>query len=277
MKVLCFVLVVASLPVGELRETCDITACEALQQSQIELREFADYLEDQNTNSYLMKLERRLRSLEQPVWEISKANERWIDCGKGPCKCRPETKSVTCWQKDLQILPSDQTLPHDVISIDLGINKLTTLNKYAFRSMTHLAELDLFDNLLDHLPDNIFMELESLKYLRLHKNQIEEIHPDVLLYLRSLQTFDISDNLIKELPAKLFRGNSNLILLHLSRNKIRSIPETLFNGLMALEDLDLSNNDLQTIPKFALSDLKSLKRLYLTENNITLLPTDRIE
>lgn len=46
--------------------TCEINACEALEQSQMNLREFADNLEENNTNNYLVKLERRLRSLEQP-------------------------------------------------------------------------------------------------------------------------------------------------------------------------------------------------------------------
>lgn len=45
---------------------CDINACEALEQSKIDLQEFIDSLEDNNNNSYLLKLERRLRSLEQP-------------------------------------------------------------------------------------------------------------------------------------------------------------------------------------------------------------------
>ncbi|KAJ8928928.1 hypothetical protein NQ314_018442 [Rhamnusium bicolor] len=47
-------------------DTCEMNACEALEQSQIDLREFADSLEENNTKSYLIRLERRLRSLEQP-------------------------------------------------------------------------------------------------------------------------------------------------------------------------------------------------------------------
>lgn len=44
---------------------CEINACQALEQSQMHLREFADTLEDDNTNGYLIRLERRLRALEQ--------------------------------------------------------------------------------------------------------------------------------------------------------------------------------------------------------------------
>lgn len=45
---------------------CDINACEALEKSQMNLQELVDKLEDNNSNDYLVKLERRLRSLEQP-------------------------------------------------------------------------------------------------------------------------------------------------------------------------------------------------------------------
>lgn len=47
-------------------DVCEISACQALEQSQINLREFADNLEDDNINDHLTKLERRLRALEQP-------------------------------------------------------------------------------------------------------------------------------------------------------------------------------------------------------------------
>lgn len=47
-------------------ETCDMTACEAYEKSQMDLRELMDTLEDNKTDSYFQRLERRLRSLEQP-------------------------------------------------------------------------------------------------------------------------------------------------------------------------------------------------------------------
>lgn len=96
---------------------CEINACEALEQSKIDLQEYVDAVEDSNNNSYLVKLERRLRSLEQPVWKISTLNMRWVDCSQGPCTCRPATKSLSCWQQGILALPSVQILPHDVVSM----------------------------------------------------------------------------------------------------------------------------------------------------------------
>lgn len=52
-----------------------------------------------------------------------------------------------------------------IVFRDLGINSLTTLNKMAFRGLTYLTELDLFDNEIDYLPPDIFRKLNSLVYL----------------------------------------------------------------------------------------------------------------
>ncbi|RZC38999.1 leucine-rich repeat-containing protein 15 [Asbolus verrucosus] len=279
MRPLLFILL---LPLVKSEEyLCEINACEALEQSKIDLQEFIDSLEENNNNSYLLRLERRLRALEQPVWKISKLNERWIECAQGPCKCRPETKSLSCWQQNLPVLPATQILPQDTVSIvnlnvsfsDLGINGLTTLNKNAFLMLSYLSELDLFDNKLDHLPDSIFDDLHSLQYLRLHKNKIEDIPDDLLLKLRNLQTLDMSNNKIRQLPPHFFRGNPKIIVLHMSRNIIKILPQTLFNNLELLEDLDLSNNKIERLPKFLFTDLKNLKRLQLAENRIDYLPS----
>lgn len=118
------------------------------------------------------------------VWTISKDNNRWIECSKGPCTCLSETKSISCWQQNMPSLPSEQVIPHDVTVMlvtvyskpilnlskfwnfrDLGMNKLTTINKDAFKHLLFLTELEIFDNELDYLPETIFDDLEDLKYL----------------------------------------------------------------------------------------------------------------
>jgi len=48
------------------------------------------------------------------VWTIMSGVDRWKRCNHGPCKCRTETHSVSCWRKDLEEIPPGQTLPYDV-------------------------------------------------------------------------------------------------------------------------------------------------------------------
>lgn len=52
-------------------EFCEINACEALMQSEMKLKEFSDDLEKDGSQNYLIKLERRVRSLEQPGMYLS--------------------------------------------------------------------------------------------------------------------------------------------------------------------------------------------------------------
>lgn len=49
------------------KPVCEMTPCQALEESLIQLTEFADKIEEKSRiNDYLKNLERRLRSLEQP-------------------------------------------------------------------------------------------------------------------------------------------------------------------------------------------------------------------
>lgn len=66
MRLFLYLLVITSTKVKPDDYVCEINACEALEQSKIDLQEFIDSLEDNNNNSFLVRLERRLRSLEQP-------------------------------------------------------------------------------------------------------------------------------------------------------------------------------------------------------------------
>lgn len=51
---------------------CELSACQALDKSSIQIKELADRVEDgKKTSEYLTELERRLRSLEQPGRLIS--------------------------------------------------------------------------------------------------------------------------------------------------------------------------------------------------------------
>ncbi|GLV37748.1 uncharacterized protein CBL_06551 [Carabus blaptoides fortunei] len=247
---------------------CNLTACDAVEICRREIKEKRIVDNEEHTDSMLIKLERRLRSLEQPVWTTHIGNDRWIRCAAGSCKCRPETKSVSCWHAQMSVLPANQIIPHDIINIDLAINQLTTLNKGAFHGLTHLTELDLFDNRIDFLPEPIFEDLDSLSNLRLHKNSLDELSKDIFLKLRNLKSLDLSQNSIKSLSGGLFRGNMKINIIHLSRNKVMDLSEDVFADLSMLEDLDMTTNKLKYLKKNIFKDLISLKRLKLAENLI---------
>lgn len=67
----------------------------------------------------MKKLERRLSSVEQPIWKISKGElNEWIVCGQGNrCRCLAGTKSLNCWNYRLENVPVMQTIPKDIVNM----------------------------------------------------------------------------------------------------------------------------------------------------------------
>ncbi|KAK5645623.1 hypothetical protein RI129_004087 [Pyrocoelia pectoralis] len=257
-------------------DSCQINACDAIESMEKILHTQLALLNvsESDLRYEIIKLERRVRSLEQPVWPISNSDDRWHNCIQGPCKCKPETKSISCWNKHIAALPPGQVVPQDLQTLDLGVNFLSTLNKDSFKNLPRLTELDLFNNKINHLPEKIFENLWEIQYLTLHKNFLQEISESIFIDLRHLKTLDLSYNKLQSLPSRLFAGNPNLVVLHVSGNMVKVLPMNLFNNLHHLEDLDLSSNLIGVIPESIFHGLSKVKRLKLAENKIENLPLE---
>ncbi|XP_076296050.1 uncharacterized protein LOC143216659 isoform X2 [Lasioglossum baleicum] len=171
----------------------------------------------------LSRLERRLRAVEQPVWQMGATEEDWEICAEGPCRCQPEIKSVSCWRQDLLDLPAAQLVPRDVLKLDLGGNRLTALHRDTFLDMTRLNHLDLSDNSIEHLPLNLFFSLHAVTHLRLSKNLLRELHRSQFFRMRNLRMLDASSNRLRALPESLFLSTNLLVLLDLSCNRIGTL------------------------------------------------------
>jgi hypothetical protein len=73
---------------------------------------------EQSIEHRLNDVERRLRSVEQPIWKIEKANEgSWTHCTEGTCRCQAVIKSVSCWRMRLKHIPTDQTIPNNIVQM----------------------------------------------------------------------------------------------------------------------------------------------------------------
>ncbi|KAG8253227.1 hypothetical protein J6590_039567 [Homalodisca vitripennis] len=295
-------------------DICDITACDALRRMREEIAGGSlldpgkPPVYEESQEDRINKIERRLRSVEQPceyraflkfslieksltktvallilkclefpspavpVWRKNVEEDRWYRCCEGPCRCRPETFALSCWRQELDELPSNQYVPNDIRVIDLGINQITSLNRDAFKGLHRLVELDMFDNRIDFLPSVIFDNLDSLAHLRLHRNRLEDLHGKLFHKLANLETLDLSTNSIRRLAATLFRGTPRLVVLHLASNALEDLPESVFRGLVRLEELDLSSNVFLEFPIGIFKGLTNLKRLKLHDNRLKQLP-----
>ncbi|XP_015172060.1 PREDICTED: carboxypeptidase N subunit 2-like isoform X2 [Polistes dominula] len=204
--------------------------------------------------SRLSSLERRLRAVEQPVWQIGTTHEDWEICAEGPCKCVPETKSLSCWRYGLLDVPPSQVVPNDILKLDLGSNQMTALHRDTFLDMTQLNQFAI--------------------HLRISKNLLRELHQNQFVKVRNLRILDASSNRLQTLPESLFIANSVLVLLDFSNNLISYLPNGTFHGLKTLEELLLSHNRLTTLQSGVFRDLINTKCLKLDNNRLGKLPAD---
>lgn len=66
----------------------------------------------------LLEVERRLRSVEQPIWKIIGENEdAWDKCTEGICRCHATIKSLSCWRADMLHLPPLQVIPTNIMKM----------------------------------------------------------------------------------------------------------------------------------------------------------------
>ncbi|XP_047366957.1 carboxypeptidase N subunit 2-like isoform X3 [Vespa velutina] len=224
----------------------------------------------EDIESRLSSLERRLRAVEQPVWQIGTSHEDWEICAEGPCKCVPETKSLSCWRYGLLDVPPSQMVPNDILKLDLGSNQMTALHRDTFLDMTQLNQLDLSGNYIEHLPLNLFFSLHSAVHLRISKNFLRELHQNQFVKI-SLEELNLRGNLLTEIPDNLFSSLERLLTLELSSNRLTHIRPLAFDGLAALKELLLGQNYIKTLTPGLFDSANSLERLILYANSIEVL------
>ncbi|XP_023810762.1 leucine-rich repeats and immunoglobulin-like domains protein 1 [Oryzias latipes] len=211
-----------------------------------------------------------------------------------PCaqNCTCDGDSVDCSRLELTATPLD--LPARTVSLNLGHNKLTSINPEAFASLPNLRELHLDHNELTSIPD-LGHFASRIVSLYLHHNNIRSIDGRRIRELVSVETLDLSNNEITELRGHCFpaglqirdlylsnnkisvlelgaldRLGSSLQVLRLSRNRISQIPIRAFQ-LPRLTQLELNRNRIRQIEGLTFQGLSSLEVLKLQRNSISKL------
>ncbi|KAI8428919.1 hypothetical protein MSG28_007544 [Choristoneura fumiferana] len=256
---------------------CSLTACEVLDAvTKGHQRQDSRGQGNCVADLHWRQLDRRLRAIEQPTWTITFGQSRWRQCGRNVCRCDVARRSLNCWRANLATLSADLLVPSDLVTIDLGTNKLRTLHKTTFKGMRSLSELDMFDNHVEYLPAGIFDSLVNLRILRLQRNYLEEIDSETFRSSKKLFHVDLSNNFLYTLPEKLFANNSLLETVDISNNQVIYIPSDSFIGLDSLRVLDLSNNKIQQIENGTFF-LRTLRILKFSENRIVNITENAFE
>ncbi|KAF4528005.1 hypothetical protein B566_EDAN002188 [Ephemera danica] len=120
--------------------------------------------------------------------------------------------------------------------------RIRKLDRYTFRKLTNLVELDLSYNFLTTVPSHILDSIGELRELKLTGNPIQRIMNDAFQYVPHLVRLELSECRIGTLEHRSFFGLTALEWLKLDSNIISSIrPETI-TSLTSLHELDLHGN-----------------------------------
>lgn len=180
--------------------------------------------------------------------------------------------------------------------LELGHNKLQSLEPGFLRNQKKLQKLNLWGNSLRNLNKDSFIGLDLVDELDLSANGIESVEHDLLFHLTNLTEINLSTNNFATLPEGLFANNRKLKTFKLLENRVTmdtlpsellanltsleivlikcelaKLPEDIFEGSHMIKTIRLENNKLDDLPDGLFRDQKSLEKLDLSGNLISQL------
>ncbi|CAF99355.1 unnamed protein product [Tetraodon nigroviridis] len=189
-----------------------------------------------------------------------------------PCRCSAAPPQVNCSDGQLAAVPD--ALPEDTQVLNLRRNRIRTLVRQQFRTLTQLVDLDLSDNKMASIEAEAFLGLRGLLTLSLARNSLKIFPAGAFSGLPSLRTLDISDNQILVFLDSTFRDLSALQRLKAAGNDLVFVSPQAFAGLTSLQELHLDGCNLSAVPSEALAQLPGLRRFHFLCLSLKTLPSD---
>lgn len=171
------------------------------------------------------------------------------------------------------ISPSDFELTTNLTELVVS-NQLQTVRRGIFPSTNKLTFLSFESNRISTIEDYAFETLTRLFSLKLQTNQLETIKRHTFTGLNVLFVLNLNQNRIRVIENGAFDGLSQLQFLHLQQNQLETLYDEVFHGLNSLIDISLSSNKLSRINE-SLKYLNKIKKIDLNYNQI--LDLDLIE
>lgn len=183
------------------------------------------------------------------------------------CKWKSGKESVICFNANLSVVPlhldrGTQVLDltgNNIVAIRndefsqaglLNLQKIyvskckiKTLERFAFRHLINLVELDLSYNLLQVIPSHVLSSIPELRELKLSGNPIGKISDDAFIDVRQLVRLELNDCKIVQIESQAFRGlEESLRWLKLDHNGLSEVNASTFTILQGLHELELAGN-----------------------------------
>ncbi|KAM9324350.1 extracellular matrix protein 2-like [Gastrophryne carolinensis] len=167
-------------------------------------------------------------------------------------------------------LTSLPLLPSSLQELKVNDNKLKEINRYSFRGLSNLLNLELEGNSFHdgNVSPLSFKPLKKLIYLRLNRNEFRALPSGLPA---TIQELHLESNHIEAIHEGILNKTLNLSIIALSNNRLQEdrIAPRAWIHLQNVESLDLSHNRLVHVPSFL---PQGLKQLILHHNHIELIP-----
>lgn len=153
----------------------------------------------------------------------------------------------------------------DLKWINLGNNRIRSMEKQVFEKLPNLLYLYMQRNFLKEIPNNLPAGLEQL---RLGRNHISKIAPGAFNKMEHLVLLDLHHNRISDsnLAKNIFKDLKNLVQLNLAHNILRKMPANIPNSI---SQLFLDKNKIEDIPLNYFKDFTNLAFVRLNHNHLT--------
>uniref|UniRef100_A0A3B1K3N7 Proline and arginine rich end leucine rich repeat protein n=1 Tax=Astyanax mexicanus TaxID=7994 RepID=A0A3B1K3N7_ASTMX len=153
----------------------------------------------------------------------------------------------------------------DLKWINLGNNRVRSIDKQVFEKLPNLLYLYMERNQLKEVPSALPTSLEQL---RLSRNQISKVAPGAFSKMEHLVLLDLHHNKISDsnLGKNVFKDLKNLIQLNLAHNILRKMPPNIPNSIF---QLFLDRNNIEDIPENYFKDFSNLAFVRLNYNQLS--------
>lgn len=179
---------------------------------------------------------------------------------------------VSCIQKVLDLTANDLgTINREAFSnvgllnlqkIFLVRCRLRSLDRFSFRKLSNLVELDLSYNLLSTVPSNALESTPELRELKLSGNPIQRISDEAFVKVPQLVRLELSDCRISYLEPRAFAAlEDTLEWLKLDGNRLVDVKSSTLTTLHGLHGIELASN-----PWNCTCGLRPLREWMIDEN-----------